>query len=221
MTETVYVCVCVHVFAPPSVGGQTEYRLQHQWHADWLQWCELLCVTILAWRLTSSPAYCFFDILFDIIDLLSNWLKLNERSYQLLSLTCKVLTTSKPSYRNNLISVQLPRITRSSSVVTLSCQPTVSSLKITDRSSDMHYPISGINSLIHSASLASRVSTYLLIHLSAHLCHHHHSHHPSLFHSRLKTYFFNKSFPPEYSFDPGLPSWSWDLTGLIMLLNLF
>jgi len=33
------------------------------------------------------------------------------------------------------------------------------------------------------------VSTHLLIHLSAHLCHHHHSHHPSLFHSRLKTYF--------------------------------
>ena len=58
------------------------------------------------------------------------------------------------------------------------------------------HPVSGINSLIHSVSLASHVSTHFLIHLSAHLCHHHHSHHLSLFHSRLKTYLFNKSFPP-------------------------
>ena len=62
--------------------------------------------------------------------------------------------------------------------------------------SDVHRPVSKINSKIHSVSLASHVSTHLLIHLSAHLCHHHHSHHPSLFHSRLKTYLFDKSFPP-------------------------
>jgi len=63
----------------------------------------------------------------------------------------------------------------------------------------MHHPVSGISSLILYVSLASHVSTHLLIHLSAHLYHHHHSHHPSLlhpFHSRLKTYLFNKSFPP-------------------------
>ena len=47
----------------------------------------------------------------------------------------------------------------------------------------MHHPVSGINSLIHSVSLASHVSTHLLIHLSVHLCYHHHSHHPSLLHS--------------------------------------
>jgi len=52
--------------------------------------------------------------------------------------------------------------------------------------SDMHHPVSGINSLIHSVSLTSHISTHLLIHLSAHLYYHHHSHHPSLFHSRLK-----------------------------------
>ena len=45
--------------------------------------------------------------------------------------------------------------------------------------SDMHPPVSGINSLILSVSLAS-LSTHLLIHLSAHLYYHHHSHHPSL-----------------------------------------
>ena len=32
--------------------------------------------------------------------------------------------------------------------------------------------------------------------LSTHLSHHRRSHHPSLLHSILKTYFFNKSFPP-------------------------
>jgi len=64
-----------------------------------------------------------------------HWLKVNERiKYKLLSLTYKVLTTSQPSYLNNLISVQTPRSTRSSSVVTLSRPPTISSLKITDRS---------------------------------------------------------------------------------------
>ena len=35
----------------------------------------------------------------------------------------------------------------------------------------------GINSLIHSVSLTSHVSTHFPIHLSAHLCHPHHSHH--------------------------------------------
>ena len=52
--------------------------------------------------------------------------------------------------------------------------------------SDMHHPVSGINSLIHSVSLASHVSTHILIHLSAHLYYHHHSRHPSLLHSLLQ-----------------------------------
>ena len=64
-----------------------------------------------------------------------HWLKVNERiEYKLLSLTYKVLTTAEPSYLHNLISLQPPRSTRSSSVVTLSRPPTISSLKITDRS---------------------------------------------------------------------------------------
>ena len=44
----------------------------------------------------------------------------------------------------------------------------------------MHHPVSGINFLILSVSLASHVSTHLLTHLLAHLYHHYHSHHPSL-----------------------------------------
>jgi len=62
-------------------------------------------------------------------------LKVNERiEYKLFSLTCKVLTAAQPSYLHNLITLQPPRSTRSSSVVTLSLPPTISSLKITDRS---------------------------------------------------------------------------------------
>ena len=41
----------------------------------------------------------------------------------------EILHDSKPSYLNNLISVQPHRSTRSSSVVTLSRPPTISSLK--------------------------------------------------------------------------------------------
>ena len=64
-----------------------------------------------------------------------HWLKVNKRmEYKLLSLTYKVLTTAQPSYLYNLITLQPPRSTHSSSVVTLSRPPTISSLKITDRS---------------------------------------------------------------------------------------
>jgi len=52
---------------------------------------------------------------------------------KLLSLTYKVLTTTKPSYLNNLITVQPPRSTRSSSLVTLARPSTSSSLRITDQ----------------------------------------------------------------------------------------
>ena len=63
------------------------------------------------------------------------WLKINERiDYQLLSLTYKVLTTTQPSYLHNLTSLQPPRYTRTSSVVTLARPPASSSLKITNRS---------------------------------------------------------------------------------------
>ena len=46
-----------------------------------------------------------------------HWLKISERiEYKLLSLTYKVLTTTQPSYLHNLITVQPPRSTRSSSL---------------------------------------------------------------------------------------------------------
>jgi len=61
---------------------------------------------------------------------------------------------------------------------------------------DMHHLVFGINFQIHSVSLAILVLIHLLIYFSTHLCHHPHSRHPLLLYSRLKTYLFNKSFPP-------------------------
>jgi len=129
-----------------------------------------------------------------------HWLKVNERiEYKLLSLTYKVLTTAQPSCLHNLISLQPPRSTRSSSVVTLSCLPTISSLKITDRSfryasphlwnqlpDSFHQPHHSRldlppHPLLNSSLLSSTLSSSITL---------------SVFHSRLKTYLFNKSFPP-------------------------
>jgi len=64
-----------------------------------------------------------------------HWLKITERiEYKVLSLTYKVLTTTQPSCLHHLISVQPPRSTCSSSLVTITLPPTSSLLRITDRS---------------------------------------------------------------------------------------
>ena len=64
-----------------------------------------------------------------------HWLKITERiEDKLLLLTYKVLTTTQPSYLHNLITVQLPRSTRSSSLATLARPSTLSSTCITYRS---------------------------------------------------------------------------------------
>jgi len=141
-----------------------------------------------------------------------HWLKVNERiEYKLLSLTYKVLTTSQPNYINNLISVQPPRSTRSSSVVTLSRPPTISSLKITDRSftlcitpsvestdSFCQPRQSRLDSLPHS--LISSCSSLLSSPISSSIT-------PSLFHSRQKpTFSTNPSHHLRFLLPIGLPS---------------
>ena len=112
---------------------------------------------------------------------------------------CNVAALNNYSYLHDLISLQPLRSTRSSSVVTLSRPPTTFSLKITDRSfryasprlwnqlpDSFHQPHHSrldspphplLNSSLSSSPLSSSIT-------------------PSLFHSRLKTYYFNKSFPP-------------------------
>jgi len=54
--------------------------------------------------------------------------------------------------------------------------------------SAMHHPVFGMNSQIHSVSLASHVSTHLLIQLSAYYCHH-----------QSVPYFFTPGSKPTFS----------------------
>ena len=127
-----------------------------------------------------------------------HWLKINERiEYNLLSLTYKVITTNQPPYLHHLISVQPPRSTRSSALVTLVRPPTSSSLHITDRSFRYTSPClwNQLPSFLRQPHFIPCVSD-LPVHghfpvnslLSPSLT-------PSFFHSRLKTYLFHKSFP--------------------------
>ena len=145
-----------------------------------------------------------------------DWLRITERTeYKLLSLTYKVLTTTQPPYLHNLISVQRPRSTCSSSLVTLfAWPPSSSSLKITDcfflyASSclwnqiplSLCHPHFGTSSSISKSSIPSPITSSTF---DSPLCS---SITPSLFHSWLKTYSFHKSTPPPVSLlPPGLPS---------------
>jgi len=85
-----------------------------------------------------------------------HWLKITERiEYKLLSLTYKVVTTTQPSYLHNLITVQPPRSTCSSSLVTLARPSTSSSLRITNRCFQYMLPlVSGTNSRLPSVNHA-------------------------------------------------------------------
>jgi len=132
-----------------------------------------------------------------------HWLRITERiEYKLLSLTYKVLTTTQPPYLHNLISIQRPRITRSSSVVTLARPPSSSSLKITDRSFryaspclwnqlpfSLRQPHSGTSSSISYSPISSSITSS-----SSHspLCT---SITPSLFTPGLKPTSFTKPIP--------------------------
>ena len=132
-----------------------------------------------------------------------HWLRITERiEYKLLSLAYKVLTATQPPYLHKLISTQRPRSTRSSSVVTLA-RPALSSLKTTDRSFryaspcfwnqlplSLRKPHSGTSSSISCSPIPSPITSSSS---DLQLCT---SITPSLFHSRLKTYLFHKSYPP-------------------------
>ena len=115
----------------------------------------------------------------------------------------QTLTTTQPSYLYNLITVQPPRSTRSSSLVTLAHPSTSSSLRITDRSfqyasrrlwnqlpAPLRQPRINLSNSASPSSL-SGISSISSIDspLSSSIT-------PSLFHSRLKTFLFCKSFPP-------------------------
>ena len=74
--------------------------------------------------MVKAPKFCHITPILKSL----HWLKINERIEYKLSLTYKTLTTAQPTYLHSLISVQPPRATRSSSIVTFSRPPTSSSL---------------------------------------------------------------------------------------------
>jgi len=125
-----------------------------------------------------------------------HWLKINERiECKILSLTFKLLYTAQPPYL--LISLQPPRNTRSSSVVTLACPPTHSSLKITSCSFCYASPHLW-NQLLHSLrqprlDLSPPDSPYYHDHLTSSVSPSPllSSITPSFFHSNLKTFLFS------------------------------
>jgi len=130
---------------------------------------------------------------------------------------------NQPAYLYDLISLQPPRSTRSSSIVTLAHPPTRSSLKITDRSfrhasprlwnqlpnsfrqprrhlSLPDSPLSQLTSSPSSSPLSQSIT-------------------PSLFHSKLKTFLFHKSLDHTYHSD-----WlngSWTISRFHTLIGVF
>ena len=113
-------------------------------------------------------------------------------AWQILRLSLNI-TKRRTTYLNNLISLQTDNNTRSSDVVTLIRPSPASSLKVTDRSFQYASPHL-CNQL--PCSLREPVSplyAYLNLSFSSPLSP---SITPSLFHSKLKTYLFGKSFPP-------------------------
>ena len=109
-------------------------------------------------------------------------------SYPLLHNRPKVLTTTQPSCLHNLISLQPPRCTRIFSVVTLARPPASTNRSFRHASPhlwnklpvSLHRPCFNQSSSPSSSSLSPLSSSIT----------------PSLFHSKLKTYLFQKSFPP-------------------------
>jgi len=115
-----------------------------------------------------------------------HWLRITERiEYKLFSLTYKVLTTIpnlRSPYLHNLISIQRPRSTRSSSVVTFARSPSSASLKIIDSSFryaspclwnqlpfSLRKPHSGTSSSISCSPILHPSLLPLLIHHSVYL----------------------------------------------------
>ena len=121
-----------------------------------------------------------------------HWLKIEQRiQYKLLSITYKTLQSRKPSYLYNVRNVQSNRATPSSDTITLQRPSVHSRLKLTDRSLTDHARVLW-NSLPKQLrqptprhSCITNIDSAPLLALSA-----------SQFHSKLKTFLFDQSFPP-------------------------
>ena len=137
---------------------------------------------------SKSPKFCHITPLLKSL----HWLKIEQRiEFKVLSTTYKTLQSGQPSYLHNLLNVQSYRTTRSSDIITLQRPSVRSRLKVTDRSFTHHAPVLW-NSLPKQLrqpsahqSLATPTDHTPLLALSSHQ-----------FHSKLKTFLFDQSFPP-------------------------
>jgi len=120
-----------------------------------------------------------------------HWLKIEQRiQYKVASITYKVLQSKQPSYLHCLLNVQSNRTTRSSNVITLQRPSVRSRLKLTDRSFTHHAPVlwNSLPKQLRQPSAPPSLGTATessLLALSSHQ-----------FHSKLKTFLFEQSFPP-------------------------
>jgi hypothetical protein len=115
-----------------------------------------------------------------------HWLKINQRiQYKIISLTHKTLHSGHPSYLRSLLHLKPSRSTRSSFLITLDRPTNPSRLKITNRSF-YHTAPALWNSLPADLRQPSQnPSTTSPFALS-----------PSVFHKKLKSFLFHRSFPP-------------------------
>ena len=118
-----------------------------------------------------------------------HWLKIRERiAYKVMSITYNTIQTHKPNYLARLVSIQPPRATRSSGLITLSRPPLSSSLKILDRSFSYTAPRlwNDLPGHLRQPCLSVDKSSPAIptVALSR-----------QAFHSRLKTHLFCQSYP--------------------------
>jgi len=147
-----------------------------------------LILNSTARAVSKSPKFCHITPLLKSL----HWLKIQQRiEYKVLSITYKTLQFRQPSYLHSLLNVQSYRTTRSSDIVTLQHPSVCSRLKITERSFTHHAPVlwNSLPKQLRQPSAHQSPSTTTdfipLLALSSHQ-----------FHSKLKTFLFDKSFPP-------------------------
>jgi hypothetical protein len=122
-----------------------------------------------------------------------HWLKIQQRiEYKVLSITYKTLQSGQPSYLHSLLNVQSNRTTRSSDIITLQRPSVRSRLKLTNRSFTHHAPVlwNSLPKQLRQPSSHRSLDNQTdsdptpLFALSS-----------NQFHSKLKTFLFNQSFP--------------------------
>ena len=142
----------------------------------------------LARSVTKSPKFSHITPILKSL----HWLKITERiQYKIITLTYNSLHSSKPLYLRKLITPQPSRSTRSSSYLTLLRPLNQSSLKICNRAFSYAAP-----QLWNSIPTSLRCINHKLITNSDPPFPSILAPSPQIFRSKLKTFLFQKSFPP-------------------------